>query len=95
MLNDKLQLSADEIARLSPLRNIPSRSPPLMLFVGGNELPELKRQSEEYAAACRARGLPVSLDVLPGHHHFSILDEIAKPDGALTGALVEMIKAAA
>jgi arylformamidase len=94
VLNDKVQLSADEIARLSPLRNIPSRSPPLMLFVGGNELPELKRQSEEYAAACRARGLPVSLDTLPGHHHFSILDQIAKPDGALTRALVELIKTA-
>jgi arylformamidase len=95
VLNDKLALSVDEIARLSPLRNMPGRSPPLMLFVGGNELPELRRQSEEYAAAGRAHGLPVSLDILPGHHHFSILDEIAKPDGALTRALVEMVKAAA
>ena len=94
VLNDKVKLSADEIERLSPQRNIPSTSPPLMLFVGGNELPELKRQSEEYAAACRARGLPASLDTLPGHHHFSILDEIAKPDGALTRALVELVKMA-
>jgi arylformamidase len=94
VLNDKLQLSADEIARLSPQRNIPASSPPLMLFVGGDELPELKRQSEEYAAACRARGLPVSLDTLPGRHHFSILDELAKPDGALTRALMELIRSA-
>jgi arylformamidase len=94
VLNDKLQLSADEIERLSPLRNLPSRSPPLMLFVGGGELPELRRQSEDYAAAGRARGLPVSLDVLPGYHHFSILDELAKPDGALTRALVELVKSA-
>ena len=43
--------------------------------------------------AARARGLPVSLDVLPGHHHFSILDEIAKPDGALTRALRGLILA--
>ena len=54
---------------------------------------ELKRQSADYAAACRARGLPVSLDVLPGHHHFSILDELAKPDGALTRALRGLILA--
>lgn len=94
VLNDKLQLSADEIARLSPQRNIPASSPPLMLFVGGDERPELKRQSEEYAAACRARGLPVSLDALPGLHHFSILDELAKPDGALTRALMELIRSA-
>ena len=94
VLNDKLQLSPDETARLSPLRNLPSRSPPLMLFVGGNELPELRRQSEEYAAAGRAHGLPVSLGVLPGHHHFSILDELTRPDGALTLALVELVKSA-
>jgi arylformamidase len=93
VLNDPLQLSADEVARLSPQRNIPDRSPPLLLFVGGNELPELKRQSEDYAAACRARGLPVSLDVLPGHNHFSIVDEISKPDGALTRALRGLIVA--
>ena len=93
-LNDKVQLSADEITRLSPQRNIPDRSPPLRLFVGGNELPELKRQSEEYATSCAARGLPVSLTTLPGHHHFSILDELASPTGAMTRALVDMIASA-
>jgi arylformamidase len=93
-LNDKLQLSAAEVQGLSPMRSIPKRTPPLMLFAGGNELPELKRQSEDYAAACRARKLPVSYDVLPGHHHFSILDELAARDGALTKALVELVKAA-
>jgi len=92
VLNDNLKLSAAEVAGLSPLRNLPSRSPPLMLFAGGNELPELKRQSQDFAATARAAGLPVSLDLLPGHHHFSILDEIAKPDGALTRALVELVK---
>jgi arylformamidase len=91
VLNDKVQLRADEIARLSPLNNLPSRSPPLELFVGGAELPELKRQSQDYAAAARSRGLPVNLTTLPGHHHFSILDELASPDGALTSAIVRMI----
>jgi arylformamidase len=92
ILNDKLQLSAEEIAKLSPLKNLADRSPPLRLFVGGAELPELKRQSEDYAEAARALGLPVSLTTLPGHHHFSILDELARPDGALTDALVDLIK---
>jgi arylformamidase len=89
-----VQLSADEIAKLSPQRNIPDRSPPLKLFVGGNELSELKRQSNEYAAACAARGLPVSVTTLPGHHHFSILNELASPTGAMTRALTAMIAAA-
>jgi arylformamidase len=91
VLNDKLQLSAAEVADLSPLTNLPARSPPLELFVGGNELPELQRQSQDYAAAAKRCGLPVNLTTLPGHHHFSILDELQSPDGALTKAVVQMI----
>jgi len=33
----------------------------------------------------------VRLRLLDGHHHFSILDELAKADGALTGELVALI----
>jgi arylformamidase len=95
VLNDKLQLSAQEIAKLSPLQNLSDRTPPLRLFVGGDELPELKRQSEDYAKAARERGMPVSLTALTGHHHFSILDELARPDGALTDGLLDLIKIAA
>lgn len=94
VLNDNLQLSAEEIAKLSPQKNLASRSPPLRLFVGGAELPELKRQSQDYAAAAHARGLRVSLSILHGHHHFSILDELAHPDGAMVRALVDLIKVA-
>jgi arylformamidase len=90
-LNEKLSLDETEIATLSPLRTLPERGPPLHLAVGGAELPELTRQSREFADAARSRGLPVRLTVLPGLHHFSILDEIARPDGALTRALVDLI----
>ena len=92
VLNEKLQLSAEEVTQLSSLKNLPQRSPPLRLFVGAAELPELKRQSEEYAKAAHERGLPLSLTILPGHHHFSILDELARSDGALTDALVDLIE---
>jgi arylformamidase len=77
---------------LSPIRNVPDHSRPIKLFVGAAELPELRRQSEDYANAARERGLPVTLTTLPGHHHFSILDELARPDGALTNALADLIK---
>ena len=91
-LDEKLRLDAAEIATLSPLRALPERIAPLRMFVGGDELPELVRQSTIYAEATRARGLPVTLTVLPGHNHFTILDEISRPDGAITRALVELIK---
>jgi arylformamidase len=93
VLNDKLSLSADEIETLSPLRHLPQRAVPLRIFAGGGELPELRRQSQEYFDALTARGLPASLTFLPGHHHFSILTELSRPDGALTQGLLKLIAA--
>jgi arylformamidase len=94
-LNEKLKLDAAEIATLSPLRILPDRMPetmcPLHMFVGDEELPELKRQSIAYSDAAREPGLAVELTVLPGHHHFSILDELRAPDGAISRALCELI----
>jgi arylformamidase len=95
VLNEKVKLSAEEIATLSPLKTLSGRTPPLRLFIGGNELPELKRQSEDYAEAAQGRGMSVSLRTLPDHHHFSILDELARRDGALTEGLLDLIKLAA
>ena len=90
-LNDKLSLTADEIERLSPLRNLPKRAVPLNLFVGADELPELRRQSEAYVQALTARGLPATLKELPGQNHFSIMEELARPDGALTRGLLDLV----
>jgi arylformamidase len=92
-LNHKLQLSAGEIASLSPLRNLSASLPPLCVAVGGAELPELRRQSKEYAAAAQASGVAVEFMELAGHHHFSILDELAHSDGALTRALEKLTAA--
>ena len=94
-LNEKLALDPTEVAALSPLRVLPDHMPPLRIFVGGQELPELQRQSTTYAEAARERGLPATLTVLPGHNHFSILDEISRPEGAITRALIELIDAKA
>ena len=90
-LNEKLKLTSAEIAALSPLRHLSNCQKPLRLAVGGDELPELKRQSELFARAAGARDLAVQLTVLDGHHHFSILDELARPDGALTRELLALI----
>ena len=88
-LNDAVRLDAEEVARLSPVRHVWSGLPALSLFVGGAELPELQRQSQEFARAGRQVGALVSLTVLPGHHHFSILGEWGR-DGALTAELVRL-----
>ena len=86
-LNDKLGLDADEAARNSPILHLPSGAAPLVVSVGLDELPELIRQSEEYWAAWHGKGLPGQYVPLPGHEHFSILEELAQPSGRLLAAL--------
>ena len=83
-INRKLGLSVDDAAALSPMRR--AHSPlPLVLAYGMDELPELQRQSEDYAAA--RDGLPGRSLPLPGKDHFTILEELAAADGALTAEI--------
>lgn len=77
-LNAKLQLTKQDVARYSPMQHANAQRAPLCVAVGAKELPELVRQSDEFARACNVPLLP-----LAGHDHFSILDELASPDGAL------------
>jgi arylformamidase len=90
-LNDKLKLDEAEAARNSPLQHLPSRAGALVATVGAAELPELVRQSADYAKAWSASGLKGKYLPLPDHDHFSVLEELANPDGKLTRVLHELI----
>jgi arylformamidase len=86
-LNEKLRLDEAEAQRNSPMLHLPARSAPLVVAVGRGELPELIRQSAEYAEARQERGLPGRYLPVDKHDHFSILEELARPDGKLFAAL--------
>jgi arylformamidase len=90
-INDALRLERNDAEALSPLNRLRTGGPPQHLFVGGNELPELQRQSRDYVQAATRYGADVRLHTLPGHHHFSILDALAKADGVLIDELVDLI----
>ena len=90
-LNTKLGLDADAVQRLSPLLNLPSRSAPLLLACGTDELPELQRQSATHARARAQAGLPGRLLQLSHHNHFTILEELARAEGALTALVRELV----
>jgi arylformamidase len=90
-LNEKLRLDADEARRNSPLLHLPARAARLMVTVGGDELPELRRQSAIYHAAWRAKGLPGECVPLPGRHHFTALEALARPEGVLVEALGRLV----
>jgi len=86
-LNEKLRLDEAEAARNSPILHLPSGASPLVVTVGLGELPELIRQSEEYARAWQQHGLPGEYLPVARHDHFSILEELARPTGKILGAL--------
>ncbi len=88
-LNDKLQLTEQEVEALSP-QQLPIGNKPLALVYGGDELPELQRQSIDFADARHA--VPSNhLAALTGHNHFTILEELAAPDGAITRMMTSML----
>ena len=74
-INDKLRLDEDEARRNTPGHT----EKPLVIAYGADELPELCRQSEEYAKLLRREAIAV-----PERNHFTILEELASPHGALT-----------
>jgi arylformamidase len=90
-LNEKLGLDREEAERNSPLLHIPSQAAELVITYGTAELPELCRQSIDYARAWLGRGLPGQLLPVDGANHFTILESLARPDGALTRSLLKML----
>ncbi|RQR87510.1 MULTISPECIES: alpha/beta hydrolase [unclassified Burkholderia] len=86
VLGEKLRLTAHEIAAYSPLRHV-GPGAPTVVAVGAAELPELVRHAHEYADACETAGEPVARAWLPGMQHFTVLDDLARPDSAMLAAL--------
>jgi len=89
-LNEKLGLDAAEAARNSPLLHLPPMAGELIVAYGTAELPELCRQSIEYGQAWVERELPGHLLPIDGANHFTILETLASPSGALTQALLDL-----
>ena len=60
----------------------------LVVAYGTRELPELCRQSIDYAQAWVERGLPGHVLLIDGADHFTILEALASPNGELMRALL-------
>jgi arylformamidase len=81
-INDKLRLDEDEARRNSP----GPTDKPLLIAYGAAELPEMCRQSEDYAAL-----LKTTAQAIPGRNHFTVLDDLASPHGALTALARKLV----
>ena len=89
-LNDALRLTDAEVVALSPLRLPPVRKP-LAITYGTAELPPLVSDSRELHALRSAAHLPGALIPAPGGDHFTIVEELRRPDGLLVRAAVEAL----
>ena len=75
-------MDVNEASANSPML-LPLPSVPITVAFGGAELPELVRQSKDYAAALKGAGRPAHELALHGADHFSILEQLALADGTL------------
>lgn len=88
-LQDSLRLTPEEIDLYSPLLNV-QKGNATLVCVGANELSELRYQSTNYAVLCENKGEDVGLLHIPGATHFSILNDIADPNGCQMSLLMRM-----
>jgi len=86
-LNADLHLSANDVARHSPLRLEPRAAAPLILAVGGDEGEEFHRHGAELAAAWRAKGTDCQIMDMAGLNHFNIIDGLRDPGNVLAQAI--------
>lgn len=91
-LNIKLGLTTEDIRKLSPIHNLPPKSGTLVAAYGTSELRELQRQSQEYAEAWKRAGFQGHTVPVKDKNHFSILEELARPGGALAMEVVSLIR---
>jgi len=90
-LNERLKLTDEEIATLSPLR-LPGVSKPLAITYGTAELTALVRNSRVYHAHRAQSHQPGSLIPIPNANHYTGMEELRSPNGILTRSAVRLIE---
>jgi len=91
-VNDDLRLTAEMTRRNDALTLAPKVRCPVALFVGADEPDLWRRQTELYADHLKRHGLEPTLAVVPGAHHFSILDGYLDPESAILRAILAMAR---
>jgi arylformamidase len=89
-LNDVIRMDRDMALRNSPFLTLPGKAGPVCFAVGEEELPEMRRQTRDYYARWIAAKLPGWDLTIGGVNHFTIMDEMANPDGQLTAAILRL-----
>jgi arylformamidase len=86
--NKAVRLTAEEARRLSPALWPAPKGRTLVAAVGGAESREFVRQSLDIAARWSEAGVKAECVVVPGKNHFSVVDELMRPDSAMVDRIV-------
>ena len=90
-LNEKLQLTDQEIATLSPLR-LPVVAKPMSIAYGSAELTALVDDSCALHARRSRVHAPGLLVPVPAANHFTVLDALRNPNGLLVRQALDLLR---
>jgi arylformamidase len=90
-INEKLSMTPQEAALNSPNRHLPKKAGRFLICAGGDELPDLRRQSVDFAKEWTRAGLSATQVEIPGLHHFAMMEELARPGGKVLTLLSEFL----
>jgi acetyl esterase/lipase len=91
-LNIKLALDEAMSRRNAPMMMAVGEPKPLSLVVGSAELPLLRRQTADFACHRARYGLPVTYEEILGANHFTIMNELALPEGRITTLIRQLFE---
>lgn len=83
-LNEALRLDEAEARAASPLFVSAARGIPLFCVAGALETAAFHQQQRDFVARWAADGADIHGEILAGHHHFSIIEDLAEPDSMVT-----------
>jgi acetyl esterase/lipase len=91
-VNEKLKLDGPMSRRNSPIAQPGGTAKPLSLVAGSAELPQLRKQTADFAGHRARYGLPVTYEEIPGADHFTIMSEMLSPQGRITTLIRQLFE---
>lgn len=89
--NGYLGLDRARAHALSPIHHIPTTRTSMVIGVGGDELPEFRRQSTAFASAWLGAGQACEALVVEGRNHFDVGADLGDPESPVTRAILRQM----
>lgn len=92
-LNEALKLDVQSAREASPLLGpVPPKDRTFIAAVGADESQEFIRQSLDIAGAWSRSGVKAECVIVPSANHFTIVDELARPESAMLARIVGLAR---